>query len=99
MLALTVVSAGLIWQTSPTTRQRLTATYDEIRDYEPSGARTSTAERLEFWRKSIIIIADAPVLGHGTGHEASLGMPSDAVRPESAPIPLETRGQAIQSAR
>jgi len=67
MLALTVVSAALIWQTSPTLRHRLTAIYDQIRDYEPSGARTSAAERLEFWQKSIMIIADAPVLGHGTG--------------------------------
>ena len=67
MLALAVVSAALLWQTSLTVRQRLTETFDEIRDYEPSGARTSAGERLEFWRKSIIFIADAPVLGHGTG--------------------------------
>jgi len=67
MLALTVVSAALIWQTSPTLRQRFTATFDQIRDYEPSGARTSVGERLEYWRKSMIFIASAPVLGHGTG--------------------------------
>jgi O-antigen ligase len=67
MLALTVVSAVLIWQTSPTLRQRLTETFDQIRDYEPSGTRTSAGERLEYWRKSIMFIANAPVLGHGTG--------------------------------
>jgi len=31
-----------------------------VRGYEPSGVPTSTGERLEFWRKSIEIIADAP---------------------------------------
>ena len=67
MLALTVVSAAVIWQTSPTLRERLTTTFDQIREYAPSGDRTSAAERLEFWRKSITIIASAPVLGHGTG--------------------------------
>ena len=67
LLALTVVSAALIWQTSPSLRERITTIFDQIRDYEPAGARTSASERLEFWRKSIILIADAPVLGHGTG--------------------------------
>jgi O-antigen ligase len=67
LLPLTVVSAALIWQTSPSLRQRVTTIFDQIRDYEPAGARSSATERLEFWRKSIILIANAPVLGHGTG--------------------------------
>jgi O-antigen ligase len=67
LLVLTVVSAALIWQTSPILRQRITTIFDQINNYEPSGARTSAGERLEFWRKSLIFIANAPVLGHGTG--------------------------------
>jgi O-antigen ligase len=64
---LTVVSAALIWQTSPFLRQRITAIFDEIRDYEPAGARTSAGERLEFWRKSLGFVKEAPLFGHGTG--------------------------------
>jgi O-antigen ligase len=55
------------WQASPAFRQRVTVVLQEVRDYQPSGLRTSTGERLEFWRRSITFIADAPLLGHGTG--------------------------------
>jgi hypothetical protein len=55
------------WQTSPWLRHRVTTLQEEIRGFEPKGPRTSAGERLEYWRKSIIFIADAPVFGHGTG--------------------------------
>jgi O-antigen ligase len=40
---------------------------EEVRTYEPTGVPTSAGERLEFWRKSIDIVAAAPFFGHGTG--------------------------------
>lgn len=55
------------WQGSPALRQRVTVVLQEARDYQPSGLRTSTGERLEFWRRSITFVAAAPLLGHGTG--------------------------------
>ena len=65
-LAIAVLAIAA-WQASPSLRQRVTAVVQEARDYQPGGVRTSTGERLEFWRRSIMFIADAPVFGHGTG--------------------------------
>jgi O-antigen ligase len=45
----------------------VTGFWEEVKSYEPSAASTSAGERLEFWRKSVMMIADAPVFGHGTG--------------------------------
>ena len=59
--------ALLAWHTSPALQRRVTLLEQEIRDYDPSGPATSVGERLQFWSKSIAFIADAPVLGHGTG--------------------------------
>ena len=66
LLALGVVVAAA-WPTSSYLRERVTGLVQEIRKYEPSGTSSSAGERLEFWRKSMIIIAEAPVFGHGTG--------------------------------
>jgi O-antigen ligase len=65
-VAVALLAAGA-WQASPALRQRITVVLQEARDYQPSGPRTSTGERLEFWRRSVLFIADAPLLGHGTG--------------------------------
>jgi O-antigen ligase len=67
VLMLTAALALAAWQMSPTLRHRVTMLHEELRNFDPQGANTSTGERLEFWRKSIIFIADAPVFGHGTG--------------------------------
>ena len=66
LLALGVVVAAA-WPTSSYLRERVTGLVQEIRKYEPSGTSSSAGERLEFSRKSMIIIAEAPVFGHGTG--------------------------------
>ena len=55
------------WQTSPRLRERVTDFFDEVRYYQPTGVPTPAGGRLEFWRKSLIIVADAPFFGHGTG--------------------------------
>ena len=39
----------------------------EIERYWKENASSSAGERLEFWKRSASFIADAPVLGHGTG--------------------------------
>jgi O-antigen ligase len=57
---------ALIWTSSPYLRLRTLSVADEIQRYQ-SGAETSAGYRLEFWKKSIAFVAEAPVLGHGTG--------------------------------
>jgi O-antigen ligase len=70
--ALAVVAAGaaiaaIIWQTSPYLRDRIEHMGREVRLYETVDADSSSAERLEMWKKSLRFVAAAPVLGHGTG--------------------------------
>jgi O-antigen ligase len=68
---LVVVAAMLcalaIWESSAFLRARVGVVPQEIERYWNENARTSSGERLEYWRRSMSFIADAPVLGHGTG--------------------------------
>ena len=40
---------------------------NEVRNFQPEGVSTRAGERLVFWSKSISFVADAPLIGHGTG--------------------------------
>jgi O-antigen ligase len=62
-----VVLAGVAWAASPLLRARIIASFDEVRAYKTDNAVSSSALRLEMWKKSLDFIAAAPVLGHGTG--------------------------------
>ncbi|NIK49605.1 O-antigen ligase family protein [Variibacter gotjawalensis] len=63
-----IVLAGAVWMSSSTVRNRVMLTFNEASAYSAhSTDRSSTAERLEFWRKSVAIVQDAPILGHGAG--------------------------------
>jgi O-antigen ligase len=73
-----LVAAGAIavavigWFASPYLRDRTQDVWFEIQKYEASDERNSSGERLEFWKKSIAFVREAPVLGHGTGTIRSL---------------------------
>ena len=62
-----VVVIGIVWTTSPYLRTRVESAFTEVQSYETTNAETSAGERLEFWKKSVRIIATAPFIGHGTG--------------------------------
>ena len=64
--------SGLLWQGSPYLRARVTHAVDELQQYRAADAETSAGLRLEFWKKSIGFVAEAPVIGHGTGTIADL---------------------------
>jgi O-antigen ligase len=66
-LAAAVLAAALVWASSPYLRTRVGSLVREIQTYEASNARTSAGERLEYWKKSIGFVAEAPLIGHGTG--------------------------------
>jgi O-antigen ligase len=55
------------WASSPYLRFRTTAIWTEVQKYEATGQRTSSGERIEFWKKSIEFIRQSPVIGQGTG--------------------------------
>jgi O-antigen ligase len=66
------VAAGLaalavVWVTSHHLRARVSVVSNEINEHMATGADTSSGARLEFWKYSMRIVGEAPVLGHGTG--------------------------------
>ena len=48
-------------------RDRTIAVWTEIQNYEATHERSSSGERLEFWKKSAEFVREAPIIGHGTG--------------------------------
>jgi len=66
LFAIAAALGALIWTTSPYLHKRIT---DIAVEYNASDLSTpaSTAQRLNYWRKSVRFIAAAPLLGHGTG--------------------------------
>lgn len=67
LLAGTVAASALAWTTSSYLRQRITDIAVEYRSGHEDISRASTAQRLTYWRKAIHGIAEAPLIGHGTG--------------------------------
>ena len=67
LLLTAVIVGGLAWWSGSEVKTNITDLLTEMRDFEPGGLRTRAGERLEFWRKSIGFIAEAPLIGHGTG--------------------------------
>jgi len=59
---------GLVaWTSSQYLRDRAEAIWTEMQRYEVSNERTSTGERIEFWKKSVEFVRQSPIVGHGTG--------------------------------
>jgi hypothetical protein len=73
LLIVAVIAAGAIaWTSSPYLRMRTAMIGSEYQRYHESNAVTSVGERLEFWRKSIKFVEEAPLAGHGTGSTKTL---------------------------
>jgi O-antigen ligase len=66
LVAFAVVVCALAWTTSPYLRQRIVDIGIEYRAHDNTGI-ASTAQRLSYWRKSLTLVAEAPLIGHGTG--------------------------------
>jgi O-antigen ligase len=67
MCVLAGVFAAAVWMGSSNVRQRLGGLLVEVETYRTSNAQTSAGLRLDFWIRSAKSIAEAPILGHGTG--------------------------------
>jgi O-antigen ligase len=65
VVAMAVSSAA--WFSSPYLRERVSHAIEDLQTYAPSNVNTSVGQRFEYWRKSLAFIAEAPLLGHGTG--------------------------------
>ena len=67
LITAVLVFVGVAWSTSPRLRERVTGFFVEVRNYQPTASRSPAGERIEYWRKSVLMIGSAPVFGHGTG--------------------------------
>jgi hypothetical protein len=67
LFATAAVAAVLVWWTSPYIRERIGDVATEYQQYREENAVTSAGERLEYWRKSLTFVANAPLFGNGTG--------------------------------
>ena len=72
LVAAALLCAAVVWTASPYLRERVGAIATEYQAYHDSNAGTSTGERLEYWRKSLRFVADAPLVGNGTGSTKDL---------------------------
>ena len=89
-----LVVAIALWSSAPAQR-RLAEIVTDIHavdgDKASSEATLSTASRLDFWRKAVEFIKEAPLFGHGTGSTKSLYQSLEATRPspygEAVPDP------------
>jgi O-antigen ligase len=62
----TIVVAALVWASSPTVRNAIGRAVSDVEIY-PHNFKTPVGFRLEFWRKSLNFVLEAPLIGHGTG--------------------------------
>jgi O-antigen ligase len=62
-----VVLAGAMWISSPYLRERVSLATEQMQTYGTGEVNTPVGLRLEYWRKSLLLIAEAPIIGHGTG--------------------------------
>lgn len=66
-IACCILLAGSVWFASPNLQNRTNSILLEYSKYGAGNDITSTGLRLEYWRKSLWFVREAPVVGHGTG--------------------------------
>jgi O-antigen ligase len=66
-----VLAAGL-WATSPNLREFFSISIQQTQAYAANNADNSMGEHIEFLRKSLTFVREAPLIGHGTGSIADL---------------------------
>ena len=62
-----IMFAGLAFAASPKLRWTIETFSRDYTLYKEQNRATSMGLRLEFWKKSVQFVAEAPVVGHGTG--------------------------------
>jgi len=58
---------ALIYTTSENFSGRVSEVITEIKQYEPGKSRTSIGQRFDWYRSGLALIAEKPIVGHGTG--------------------------------
>ena len=78
VVAAMIATAG--WYSSSKLRRHTIQIWTDYQQYSATNAQNSSGERVEFWKKSIAFVGDAPLIGHGTGSIHSLFIASSIGR-------------------
>ncbi len=91
LFACVIVVGVAGWLSSPYLRDRTIQLWTDYQQYKEHHAVTSSGERVEFYKKSLAFIRQAPVIGHGTGSmgvlfgQAAIGKIGSAASPSNNP--------------
>ncbi len=67
------IALGVIaWATSPYLRYRVVHLFEELDTSGSPDGNNSAGYRIQFWKMSLQIVGEAPLLGHGTGSTRSM---------------------------
>ena len=72
LLVIGVVAAGGLYAISPNLQEKVASISSQYEDYRGGDPITSVGLRLEYWRKSLKFVMEAPLVGHGTGSTRGL---------------------------
>lgn len=88
LFACSVAVGAVAWLSSPYLRTRTETIWTDLQIYDATDARNSSGERVEFAKKSIAFVREAPIFGHGTGSIHSMFV--KAAIGENAPVASAT---------
>jgi O-antigen ligase len=71
---------------------------EEIKAFRANEVDTSSGARIEFWKHSVEIVKEAPLLGHGAGSTREAMSRSFGVDPKSSGAPSNPHNQILATA-
>jgi len=97
-IAAGVALAVVAWSTSPYLRFRVTHIAEELYGSYADINESSAGARIGFWKMSLKIVGDAPLLGHGTGSTQALFAQSAATDPTAPAGATNPHNQVLATA-
>ncbi len=87
MLAFAIIMLAVgSWMTSPYLRARVERAVEDVKIYSATHVHNDVGDHVEFLKKSIAFVGEAPVIGHGTGSIPELFRRSAAGQTGSAAV-------------
>jgi O-antigen ligase len=89
-IAAAILATGA-WMSSPYIRERLQRAVEDGKIYYATGVHNDIGDHIEFLRKSITFLCEAPMIGHGTGtipelfRQSTIGQTGAAAVPSANP--------------
>ncbi len=90
--------AAIAWSTSPYLRSRVTNIATELDSSRAPANETSSGLRVGFWKMSLNIVRDAPLLGHGTGSTPAMLAQKAAADPTAPSGATNPHNQVLATA-